>query len=177
MVQQLCTVPKPNGKVRLCLDPVRLNQVHIRPIHRWPTLNAIFPKLNNVKHLSVIDASSGYHNFKLDKRSLYLTICACQFDRYRYKRLPFGAAPMGDMFQHKIDEIFKNLPNVFGIANDILVVGYDTDGKDQDEMLPQVLQICRQVNLKLNKDKCCFRCTSVPFFGEVISRKGVQLNP
>ena len=35
------------------------------------------------------------------------------------------------MFQHKIDEIFKDLPNVFhDIADDILVVGYDSDGKD-----------------------------------------------
>ena len=81
---------------------------------------------------------------------------------------------MGDLFQHMIDKIFKNLPNVFGIADDILVVGYDTDGKDYDEMLQQVLQICRHVNIKLNKDKCHFRCTSVPFFGDVISRHGVQ---
>ena len=33
------------------------------------------------------------------------------------------------------------------------------------------------VNLKLNKDKCHFRCTSVPFIGEVISRPGVQPDP
>ena len=32
---------------------------------------------------------------------------ACQFGRNRYKWLPFGAAPEGDMFQRKIDEIFK----------------------------------------------------------------------
>ena len=79
------------------------------------------------------------------------------------KRLPFGLAPTGDMFQQKIDKILKNLPDVFGIADDILVVGYDTDGKDHDEMLQKVLQICRQVKLKLNKDKCHFRCTSIPF--------------
>ena len=29
-------VPKANGKVRLCLDLVRLNQVLIRPVHRGP---------------------------------------------------------------------------------------------------------------------------------------------
>ena len=82
------------------------------------------------------------------------------------------------MFQHKIDEIFKNLPNVFDIADDILVVGYDTDGKDHEEMLWQVIQVCRQVNLKLKKkDKCFFRCTSLPFFGEVMSRYGVQPDP
>ena len=86
------------------------------------------------------------------------------------------ATPTGDVFQCKIDEILNNLPNVFGIADYILVVGYDRDGKDHDEMLQQVLQICRQVNFKLNKGKCHFRCTSVPFIGEVMSCCGVQPN-
>ena len=69
-------------------------------------------------------------------------------DLLQYKRLPFGAAPTYDMFHYMIAEIFKYLPNVFGIADDILVVGYDIDGKDHDEILQQVLQICRHVNLK-----------------------------
>ena len=139
-------VPKSNVKVRLCLDPARLNQGLIRPVHRDSTLNVIFPKLNNVKYLSLIDVHSGHHNLKLDDRSSYLTTFACQFGRYRYKILLFGAAPTGDMFQHKIDEIFKNLPNVFGITDDILVVGYDADGNDHDKTLWQLLQICRNVN-------------------------------
>ena len=66
---------------------------------------------------------------------------------------------MGDMFQHKIDEIFKDMPNVFGIADDILVIGYDKDGADHDEAVYKVLWQCQYVNLKLNKDKCHFRCT------------------
>ena len=94
-------VPKANGKVRLCLDPFRLNQALIRPIHRGPTLNDILPKLNNVKYMSIIDASSGYHNLQLDTKSSYLTTFACPFGRYQYKHLPFGAAPEGNMFQHK----------------------------------------------------------------------------
>ena len=65
------------------------------------------------------------------------------FGRYRCKQLPFGAAPAGDMFQRKIDEIFKNIPNVFGIADDILVAGYDTDDKYHDKTVQRVLQKCR----------------------------------
>ena len=42
-------VPNANGKVRLCLDPARLNQALIRPIHRGPTLNDILTKLNKCK--------------------------------------------------------------------------------------------------------------------------------
>ena len=115
-------VPNENGRVRLCLYPSWLNQVLIRPVHWGPTLNDILLRLNYAKYLSLIDVSSGYHNLKLDKRSSYLTMFACQFGRYRYKHLLFGAALVGDMFQRKSDKIFKELPNVFSIGDDILVV-------------------------------------------------------
>ena len=79
------------------------------------------------------------------------------------------------MFQCKIDEIFSDMPNVFGIADDILVIGYDENGADHDATVHNVLWQCEEVNLKLNKEKCHFRCMSIPFFGEVLLRDGVQL--
>ena len=124
-----------------------------------------------------MDVSSRYHNLRLNEKSSYLPIFACQFGRYKYTRLPFGVAPAGDMFQQNIDEAFNDMPNAFGIPNNILVVGYEDDARDHNEMVQRVLQRCREVILKLNKDKCCFRYTSVPFFGEVISRNGVEPDP
>ena len=110
-------------------------------------------------------------------KSSYVTTFACQFGRYKFKQLPFGAAPVGNMFQYKIDEMFNDMPNIFGIGDDILIIGYDNDGTDHDEAVHKVQQRCKEVNLKLNKEKCHFRCTSIPFFGEVISRRGVQPDP
>ena len=119
--------------VRLCLDPVQLNQALIRPIHWGLTLNDILPRVNNMQYMSIIDACSSYHNLKLDTHSSYLTTFTCPFGRYHYKCLPFGAVPVGDMFQHKIYKIFNDMPNVFGIADDILVIGYEKDGADHDK--------------------------------------------
>ena len=170
-------VSKANGNVRLCLDPAQLNQALIIPVHWGPALNDILPKLSNVQYMSIIDASSGYHNLKLDKQSSYLTIFSCPFGRYHYKQLLFGAVPAGNMFQQKIDKIFNDMPNVFGIADDILVIGYDKDGADHDKAVYDVLQWCQDVNLKLNKEKCHFRCTSIPFLGEVVLRERVQPDP
>ena len=124
--------------------------------------------------MSIIDASSGYHNLKLDKQLTYLTTSACQFGMYRYKHLPFEAAPAGNMFQCKIDEIFKDMPNVFGIADNILVIGYDKDRTDHNKAVYKVLRQCQDVNSKLNKDKCHFRCMSISFFSKVVSREGIQ---
>ena len=37
--------------------------------------------------------------------------------------IPFGTALEEDMFQRKIDDIFKEIPNIFSIAYDISIVG------------------------------------------------------
>ena len=39
----------------------------------------------------------------------------------------------------KKEKIFKDQPNVLGIADDILIVGYDIDGKDHGRMLKWVM--------------------------------------
>ena len=36
------------------------------------------------------------------------------------------------MFQRKVDEIFKELSNVFNIVDNILAIAYDKDDMDHD---------------------------------------------
>ena len=40
---------------------------------------------------------------------------------------------MVDIFQGKIGHIFKELPSMFGIVDDILAVGYDDNDTDHDK--------------------------------------------
>ena len=89
-------------------------------------------------------------NTKTDTRS---TIYACQFRRYRYASLPFGASPTGDIFQRNVDKNFKEMSNGFGIADDIQIVGYDRDHTDCDATIQRVLKISKRENLILNIDR------------------------
>ena len=81
------------------------------------------------------------------------------------------------MFQRMIYELFQGLPIVFGIADDIITAGFNDMGREHDATLDKVLQICRQTNQNLNIDKCMFRCTSIPFFVEVILQSSVSPDP
>ena len=67
------------------------------------------------------------------------------------------------MLHKKIDELFNGMPNVLSIADDILIAGFDEQGKDHDETPDKVFQTCRQADLRLDKDMCLFRCTRIPF--------------
>ena len=152
----LLLVNKANGKVSLCLDP-------IRPVHRDPTLNDILLILADIKYLTLIDVSPGYHNLKSDEQSSHSITFHCPFGRYRYIQLPFGVAPAADIFQ-KMDKLF-----VLCIADDILIAGL------MNEVEHKVLRICRWVNL--NRDKCLFKCSSIPSFSEITSWQGVNPDP
>ena len=55
------------------------------------------------------------------------------FDKYKYIKLHFGVSPTGDMYHR--------LPNVFGIANDISIAGFDDLGRDHDETVDKVLNM------------------------------------
>ena len=63
-------VPKPNGTVHLCVDPVRLHHAFIRPVHSTKTISDILPKLTNMHCMTLKDASSGYCNPKCIKNHL-----------------------------------------------------------------------------------------------------------
>jgi len=54
------------------------------------TVDDILPNLHNAKIFSVVDASNGFWQVELDHESSLLTTMATPYDRYRWKRLPFG---------------------------------------------------------------------------------------
>ena len=70
---------------------------------------------------------------------------------------------------------YLELLNVPGIADDILVVGYNKDVTDHNAMLCRSTpHMQKKENLKLNKEKCHFKSTGIPFPGEIIARLLVQ---
>ena len=140
----LIQVPKVYGKVQLCLDPARLNKLLIRLVHRGPTLNDILPRVAGVKCLTLIDVSLGYHSLQFDDCSSYLTTFSCPFSRCSFIRVLFRVAPTSDVFQRKMNELFHELCNVLGIANDVLIAGFNELGRDHDETVDEVLKHVRK---------------------------------
>ena len=51
-------------------DPAKLHEALIRPVYLGPTVNDIFSKLTNAKHMSLIEVNSGHHYLGLDKQSV-----------------------------------------------------------------------------------------------------------
>ena len=70
------------------------------------------------------------------------------------------------MVNKNIDKLLNDIPNVFGITDDILIAGFDADGRNHVERLEQVLCRLSHANLKLNKEKCLFSWACTPFLAK-----------
>ena len=68
-VNSMVTVEKPNGKLRICLDPFDLNKATKRHQHHLPTTEEILSKLSNGKVFTKLDASCGYWQIPVDAES------------------------------------------------------------------------------------------------------------
>ncbi|KAK7093235.1 hypothetical protein V1264_007025 [Littorina saxatilis] len=102
-VNSLVVVEKPNGKLRVCIDPKELNKAIKRPHYLMPTLEDVLSKMSGAKYFSKLDARSGYWQLRLSEDLSYLTTFNTPFGRYRFQRLPFGIICAEDVFQRKID--------------------------------------------------------------------------
>ena len=59
-VNSLVVVPKPNGKVRICIDPRDLNKSVLRDYYPMKTIEDILLEIPEAKFFSKLDATSGY---------------------------------------------------------------------------------------------------------------------
>ena len=76
-----------------------------------------------------------------------------------------------------IGELFLGLPNLIFITDDVLIAGFNDLGRGHHVTFDKVLRLCREANIKHYKDKCLFRYTSIPFFGEIISQNSMSPDP
>ena len=116
---------KPNGEVRVCLDPSNLNKAIIREHHKPMTVEEIAHELAGATVYTKANALKAFLQIHLThKASLLMTFnshqgCLC------FLRMPFGAKMSQDVFQMWMDAILEQCPGVIGIHDDMVIYGVD----------------------------------------------------
>ena len=77
-------VPKPNGKIRLCVDLTKLNESVCRERHILPSVKQILAQMNGAKIFSKLDANSRFHQISLAKETVLLTKYITPYGRFCY---------------------------------------------------------------------------------------------
>ena len=180
-VSSMIAAKKPDGNIRLCIDPHYLNLALKRSHYPLPVIEEILPELSKAKVFSKVDLKEGFLQVELDKESSQLTVFQTPWGRYRFHRMPFGITPAPEIFQMKLDQSLEGLKGVFKIADDILITGQgETEreaDEDHDRNLKSLLDRCRERNIKLNKKKFTFKCDDVQFIGHRLTKEGLKPDP
>ena len=152
-VHNLVLVRKPNGKLRVCLDPCTINKALRFNIHHVKTFPELTSHIGKVMYVSKIDANSGFWTLLMDPESQILTTFNTPWGRFCFLKMPFGLNQSQYFFQFWMDIYFGDLnEDTHVIADDVKIHGQD--GATHDKHLTQVLNQCRKVGLKLNAEKC-----------------------
>ena len=164
---------KPNGKLRICIDPSQtINKAIRRPKYTIPTIEEKLPLLTNAKVFTIVDVSEAFHTIELDEESSLLTTFQGPSGRYCFTRMPFGIASGPEEYQRRQHEFLDGLQGVINIADDICVFGCGDSKEeadlDHDKNLTSLLEKCSKQDLRLS---------SVTFMGHKLTDKGVEPDP
>ena len=140
---------KPNGDVRVCLDPSNLNKAIIREHHKPMTVEEIAHELAGATVYTKADALKAFLQIHLTHEASLLTTFNSHRGRLRFLRMPFGAKMSQDVFQLRMDAILEQCPGVIGIHDDMVIFGVDQE--DHDANLINLLNVCQKEGLVLNR--------------------------
>lgn len=168
-------VPKPNDKIRICVDLTNLNESVCRERHVLPAVDHVLAQLSGATVFSKLDTISGFWQIRLAEKSRKLTTFITPVGRYCFNRLPFGITSAPEHFQRKMSQILEGLKGVVCMMDDILI--YGSTQAEHDSHLISVLDKIKASGATLNEDKCQFSKKSIKFLGHIIDGNGIRPDP
>lgn len=174
-VNPMIVVKKPNGSLRICMDPKRLNKAIKREHYQLPTLDEVITEMNGAKYFTKLDASSGFWAIQLDDRSSKICTFATPSGRYRFLRLPFGIKSAPEVFQRVMHKHFGDIEGVVCYEDDLCI--WSETYEEHMLRLRQVFERARKCGIKFNKSKCDFLKKELKYLGHILTDSGVKADP
>lgn len=174
-VNSFVLVEKPNKTVRICLNPVDLNNAIKREHYQIPSPEEIISELEGKNVFSVLDLKDSFYQIELNEASSKCCTFATPFGRYRFTRLPLGINTAAEVFQRKNTEIFGGILGNQIYIDDLIIAGVNE--REHDEVLKRVLEAAQKHGITFNKKKFQYKLNEVKLLGFIVSKEGVQIDP
>ena len=167
---------KGTDRIRMCVDLSKLNRFVRR--ERYPSVTPAEAvtdiQQTKAKHFTVFDALKGYHQCPLDEESQKLTTFITPFGRFKYLRAPYGISSISEHYNRRMDEAFAGMQGMRKIVDDVVV--FDQNEQEHVEHVRQILHLCEEKRISLNRDKFKFCQPQANFAGLTLTSEGYSVS-
>ena len=169
-------IPKPNGKVRLCVDYRKLNSQTVADSYPLPRMDDLLHEAKPTSFMTTIDLRSGYHQVPVHPEDQDKTAFVCPFGTFRFLRMPFGLKNAPATFQRMIDRFRNGLEDILTLTylDDIIILSETFEKHLSD--LQAVFERLLLFKLTANRAKCHFASSRVKYLGFWITKKGIEVD-
>jgi Reverse transcriptase (RNA-dependent DNA polymerase) len=116
-------VPKPGGKLRLCVDYRRLNEIIIKNRYALPLISELHDRIRGAKWFTTLDLRGAYNLIRMKEGEEKKTTFRTRYGSYEYLVMPFGLTNAPATFQSLVNDTLKGYLDIFCVAylDDILI--------------------------------------------------------
>ena len=172
------TMVEKEGKLRLCLDSRRLNEVTIKDAYPQPKISGILSRLPKAEFISSLDLKHAFWQISLAIDSRDKTAFTVpNRPLYRYKVMPFGLTNAPQTMCRLMDIVIPAhlKSKVFVYLDDLLLVS--SEFEDHILLLTEIAQVLRKAGLTLNISKCRWCQKEVKYLGYIIGNGCIKTDP
>lgn len=173
-------VKKKDGSDRLCVDFRALNRVTVKERYPLPLIDDHIDRLGdkNIKRYSSLDMASGFHQKRIDPKSVHRTAFVTPEGHYEYLKMPYGLTNSPIVYQRIINKILRRFietGKVLVYIDDVLLMSSTVD--EGITLLREVFTTLTEAGFSINLRKCVFLTTEVEYPGRIISQGEVKPSP
>lgn len=171
----MVTVRKPSGKIRMCIDARKLNEVTIKEAYPLPNINRILGLLRHTKFLSSIDLSDAFWQIKLRKKDRPKTAFAISGRGFfMFKRMPFGLVNSAATLCKLVDMVIgcDLEPYVFRYLDDFIIATETFE--EHIRILKIIAERLREAGLTVSAEKSRFCMRTLTYVGYIVNEGGIS---
>ncbi|KAL0355287.1 UNVERIFIED_CONTAM: Enzymatic polyprotein [Sesamum radiatum] len=162
------------GKPRLVINYQGINKILEFDGYYIPSREHLIDCIKGAKVFSKFDCKSGFYQIKMENESKKFTAFSTPQGQYIWNVLPMGLANAPQIFQRKMDNLFKDyFEFMFVYIDDILIASKNM--KDHIKHLEIFSDACHKEGLVLSEKKATIAVNKIEFLGILIDETGIEL--
>jgi hypothetical protein len=170
-------IPKPDGKLRFCLDYRQLNQCTEKL--RWPIgrVDDLLDSVRGASWYSACDLAGGFWQLPISEEDAPKTAFSTPFGHFEWKVLPMGLTNAPSTFSRAMHSIFHEYIGDFVLIylDDVLTLSRTPE--EHLVHLRKVFEKFRSHHMQVKLSKCKFLQKEIKYLGHILSAEGVRPDP